>query len=231
MGGCCSGQTIKKIEEKYEVSNSLNPIIEVNENNQSNKISNTNTINSNRRNNNKRRIASSQDNQQQSVISGDINTTERDLLPINQRHAESLIEYINDIRVYPNKYIEKAKNKGVIDIINSLINSKINPGRFPKNRFYNSLLESYVKRSPDFDEGVLRNLEENIHIKKFKKLFFVTKAGVQEPNEAVWNLLIENKNKIINDIFLANITFLVLCVFPIPNTPQLKVYFLFLKSE
>ena len=158
------------------------------------------------------------------------NTTDRDLLSINQQKADSILEYFNQIKLNPENFKEESKEYDVEDIINKYIESK-DRILFIKNRFYNSLLESYVKRTPNSDLEIQKGINNESNINKFDKQFYFVKSTVQDPNESVWILLKEHKKVALNKILLTKISYLSLCVYPIENTSNIKVYFLFLQLK
>ena len=158
------------------------------------------------------------------------NTTDRDLLPINQQKADSILDYFNQIKLNPENFKEESIEHDVEDILNEYIDSK-DRVLFIKNRFYNSLLESYVNRTPNSDIEIQKGINNESNINKFDKQFYFVKSTVQDPNESVWILLKEHKKVALNKILLTNISYLSLCVYPIENTPDIKVYFLFLQLK
>jgi hypothetical protein len=158
------------------------------------------------------------------------NTTDRDLLSINQQKADSILEYFNQIKLNPENFKEESKEYDVEDIIDKYIESK-DRILFIKNRFYNSLLESYVKRTPNSDLEIQKGINNESNINKFDKQFYFVKSTVQDPNESVWILLKEHKKVALNKILLTKISYLSLCVYPIENTSNIKVYFLFLQLK
>ena len=158
------------------------------------------------------------------------NTTDRDLLSINQQKADSILEYFNQIKLNPENFKEESKEYDIEDIIDKYIQSK-DRILFIKNRFYNSLLESYVKRTPNSDLEIQKGINNESNINKFDKQFYFVKSTVQDPNESVWILLKEHKKVALNKILLTKISYLSLCVYPIENTSNIKVYFLFLQLK
>ena len=158
------------------------------------------------------------------------NTTDRDLLTINQRRADSILEYFNEIKLKPLNFLEEAKEHDVIDILNEYIESK-NRILFIKNRFYNSLLESYVNRTPKMEKEIEKGLNNEIYLNKYDMQFYVVNSSIQDPNESIWTLIKQNKNDALNKLFIINISYLALCVYPIENSQNIKVYFLFLQLK
>ena len=164
------------------------------------------------------------------LISLNRNSTDRDLLTVNQQRADTILEYINQIKLKPQDFFEVAKEYDLYDILNEYNESK-KKVLFVKNRFYNSLLESYVKRTPNLDKEIEKGIYNEINLNKYDKQFYAVNSTIMDPNESIWILLKQNKDKALNSILITSVSYLVLCVSPIQNTPNIKVYFLFLQMK
>ena len=164
------------------------------------------------------------------LISLNRNSTDRDLLTINQQRADTILEYINKIKLKPQDFFEEAKEHDLFDILNEYNESK-KKVLFVKNRFYNSLLESYVKRTPNLDKEIEKGIYNEINLSKYDKQFYTVNSTIMDPNESIWILLKQNKEKALNSILITRVSYLVLCVSPIQNTSKIKVYFLFLQMK
>jgi hypothetical protein len=164
------------------------------------------------------------------LISLNRNSTDRDLLTVNQQRADTILEYINQIKLKPQDFFEVAKEYDLYDILNEYNESK-KKVLFVKNRFYNSLLESYVKRTPNLDKEIEKGIYNEINLSKYDKQFYIVNSTIMDPNESIWILLKQNKEKALNSILITRVSYLVLCVSPIQNTPNIKVYFLFLQMK
>lgn len=158
------------------------------------------------------------------------NSTDKDLLTINQQRADTILEYINQIKLKPQDFFKEAKEHDLYDILNKYNESK-KKVLFVKNRFYNSLLESYVKRTPNLDKEIEKGIYNEINLSKYDKQFYAVNSTIMDPNESIWILLKQNKEKALNSILITRMSYLVLCVSPIQNTPNIKVYFLFLQMK
>ena len=158
------------------------------------------------------------------------NSTDKDLLTINQQRADTILEYINQIKLKPQDFFKEAKEHDLYDILNKYNESK-KKVLFVKNRFYNSLLESYVKRTPNLDKEIEKGIYNEINLSKYDKQFYTVNSTIMDPNESIWILLKQNKEKALNSILITRMSYLVLCVSPIQNTPNIKVYFLFLQMK
>ena len=164
------------------------------------------------------------------LISLNRNSTDRDLLTINQQRADTILEYINKIKIKPQDFFEEAKEHDLYDILNEYNESK-KKVLFAKNRFYNSLLESYVNRTPNLDKEIEKAIYNEINLSKYDKQFYTVNSTIMDPNESIWILLKQNKEKALNSILITRVSYLVLCVSPIQNTSNIKVYFLFLQMK
>ena len=158
------------------------------------------------------------------------NSIDKDLLTINQQRADTILEYINQIKLKPQDFFKEAKEHDLYDILNKYNESK-KKVLFVKNRFYNSLLESYVKRTPNLDKEIEKGIYNEINLSKYDKQFYAVNSTIMDPNESIWILLKQNKEKALNSILITRMSYLVLCVSPIQNTPNIKVYFLFLQMK
>ena len=164
------------------------------------------------------------------LISLNRNSTDRDLLSINQQRADTILEYINKIKLKPQDFLEEAKEHDLYDILSKYNESK-KKVLFVKNRFYNSLLESYVKRTPNLDKEIEKGINNEINLSKYDKQFYIVNSTIIDPNESIWILLKQNKDKALNSILITRVSYLAICVAPIQNTPNIKVYFLFLQMK
>ena len=158
------------------------------------------------------------------------NTTERELLSLEQQRADSIFDYFNQIKVNPQNFLEESKAYDLFEELNEYINSNERP-LFIKNRFYNSLLELYAKKTPSNDKQIERSINNDLNMNKYEKNFYVVESTLQEPNNSVWILLQKNKKNILNKMLMVNISYLILYISPIENTTNIKVYFLFLQLK
>ena len=158
------------------------------------------------------------------------NTTERELLSLEQQRADSIFDYFNQIKVNPQNFLEESKAYDLFEELNEYINSN-ERSLFIKNRFYNSLLELYAKKTPSNDKQIERSINNDLNMNKYEKNFYVVESTLQEPNNSVWILLQKNKKNILNKMLLVNISYLILYISPIENTTNIKVYFLFLQLK
>ena len=207
MGSCACIE--KKEIDSGDVENSL--IIKVKEHNQ--KILNKNSF-------------SNEDDIINYELSKNKNSTERELLSVEQQRADSIFEYFNKVKLNPKNFVDQAKTYNLLEEFNEYINSKERTF-FIKNRFYNSLLELYVKKNLNYDEEIERSINNDINMNKYEKLFYIVESTIQEPNNSVWKLLQKSKGDILKKILMNNISYLILYISSIENTTNIKVYSFF----
>ena len=158
--------------------------------------------------------------------------TDREFLSIDQQKTDAIFDYFNDLRMNPQNFLKIAKQHNLYDLINSYLLAKTSPKPLKQNRFFNYLLDSYVKRSPDSDDIIFSEMQNEVEISEFDKKFYVTNAPISDLNEAVWNLLSQNKDKALQDIFLIDYEYVIIHSHSIiENNIQAKVYFIFLKEK
>ncbi len=166
MGSCCSIHSSQRMADNQEVVNSIPPEISINRKDFNKENINNNDINNQNidAQNNIKKINSMNSQNSKSFVESlpevpsARKNTDRELMPMNRQHGESIIDYFKSIILYPNKYIKEAKVYGVEEILKE-INKKIdnnknknkNKNLFQKNRFYNCLLESFINRTPGMD--------------------------------------------------------------------------------
>ena len=152
---------------------------------------------------------------------------------INQKINDQLFDYFNDLRSFPNKYIDEAKKYDLQDIILSAIdvrNSKIYINLI-KNSFFNLFLDTYVQKTPFSKETILKNINKNKQLKSYRKMLYQTEAPKDNPCQSIWNLLKENKDEALNFILLKNIDYFIVSTYSLMEKETLLIYFLFLDNK
>ena len=154
-------------------------------------------------------------------------------LSTTQNRNETLFDYFNDVRLFPENYVNEAENHGVLDIIQNAKNKKEKPSYLIKNPFYNIVLgDILTKNHNNINDDELKNeIENEKQISSFDKDIYIIEANVDNPNEAIWNLLEENKNKNGGEILSEKIDYLIVSNIPIIGTQNFKACFLFLKKK
>ena len=81
------------------------------------------------------------------------------------------------------------------------------------------------------DKEIEKGIYNEINLSKYDKQFYTVNSTIMNPNESIWILLKQNKEKALNSILITRVSYLVLCISPIQNSPNIKVYFLFLQMK
>ena len=160
------------------------------------------------------------------------NTVESDCF-IDQKRNEEIFDFFNDLRNNPQNYKSEAEKYNLSDFLSSAIKYKIsnNINILIKNPFLNLFLDIYIKKTPYSKEDILNNIENNEHLKVYKKNLYITKSSVDNIEESVWNLLKENEDKALDEILYKNIDYFIVSTICVSDKKIIMAYFLFLKKE
>ena len=160
-------------------------------------------------------------------------TEDSDCISSDQQRNEEIFDFFNDLRNNPQNYLSEAEKYNLADIISSardrIISENVN--NLIKNPFFNLFLDTYVKKTPFSKEDILNNIDNNEQLKVYKKNLYCIETPFERPNESVWNLLTENKDKALDDILFKKIDYFIVSSMYIPDKKILMVYFLFLKKR
>ena len=160
------------------------------------------------------------------------NTVESECF-IDQKRNEEIFDFFNDLRNNPQNYKSKAEKYNLSDFLSSAIKYKIsnNINILIKNPFLNLFLDTYIIKTPYYKEDILNNIENNEHLKVYKKNLYITKSSMDNIEESVWNLLKENEDKALDEILYKNIDYFIVSTFCVSDKKIIMAYFLFLKKE
>ena len=160
-------------------------------------------------------------------------TEDSDCISSDQQRNEEIFDFFNDLRNNPQNYLNEAEKYNLEDVISSardrIISENIN--NLIKNPFFNLFLDTCVKKTPFSKEDILNNIDNNEQLKVYKKSLYCIETPFERPNESVWNLLTENKDKALDDILFKKIDYFIVSSMYIPDKKILMVYFLFLKKR
>ena len=81
------------------------------------------------------------------------------------------------------------------------------------------------------DKEIEKGIYNEINLSNYDKQFYIVNSTIMDPNESIWILLKQHKDKALNSILITRVSYLVLCISPIQNSPNIKVYFLFLQMK
>ena len=160
------------------------------------------------------------------------NTDESECLTSEQKRNEEIFDYFNDLRNNPQNYLTEAEKYNLKDIIVSAKDRLVseNISNLIKNPFYNLFFDTCVRKTPYSKEDILNNIENYVQLKNYKKNLYMVEASIEIPNESIWNLLTENKDKALDDILYKKIDYFIVSSIAIPDTKKIIVYFLFIEK-
>ena len=160
-------------------------------------------------------------------------TEDSDCISSDQQRNEEIFDFFNDLRNNPQNYLSEAEKYNLADIISSardrIISENVN--NLIENPFFDLFLDAFVEKTPFSKEDILNNIDNNEQLKVYKKNLYCIETPFERPNESVWNLLTENKDKALDDILYKKIDYFIVSSMYIPDKKILMVYFLFLKKR
>ena len=160
-------------------------------------------------------------------------TEDSDCISSDQQRNEEIFDFFNDLRNNPQNYLSEAEKYNLADIISSardrIISENVN--NLIENPFFDLFLDAFVEKTPFSKEDILNNIDNNEQLKVYKKNLYCIETPFERPNESVWNLLTENKDKALDDILFKKIDYFIVSSMYIPDKKILMVYFLFLKKR
>ena len=160
-------------------------------------------------------------------------TEDSDCISSDQQRNEEIFDFFNDLRNNPQNYLSEAEKYNLADIISSardrIISENVN--NLIENPFFDLFLDAFVEKTPFSKEDILNNIDNNEQLKVYKKSLYCIETPFERPNESVWNLLTENKDKALDDILFKKIDYFIVSSMYIPDKKILMVYFLFLKKR
>jgi len=151
-----------------------------------------------------------------------------------QEINESIFDYFDEIRTNPQNFERIAEEHEVGDVLSRAIKSKITCNNLIMNSFFNLLLSSYLQDytvEGDDCEKLLESIEKEEKLKIFNKKLYVCMGELNNPNEVIWALLKNNKEKAYELFFSNNIESLVISCQIINNNKNFRCYFLFLSKK
>ena len=159
-----------------------------------------------------------------------LTSTQSEKITLDQQRNDKIFDFFNDLRNFPQKYIEESRKYGLSDIISSSEkrrkSEKIN--NLIKNQYFNLIFDKNVRKSPYSKEEILKNLEIYEKTQKYKKYLYSSKSSIENPKECIWNLLKENKDIALNEILFNKIDYFLVSTLPLPDNKTIITYFCFL---
>ena len=160
------------------------------------------------------------------------NELENIIFDISDNKSDNIFKLFNDVRMNTENYRNEFENHEITNLINEVQNKEEKGNQLIKNEslFY-QLRECLLNFSttPMSDEERNEKILEDNEFKNFKnKRIYSIECPIENENESVWNLLKGFKNEAVDNILTNKIDFCVICAFPIKNSYNMDVYFLFL---
>ena len=160
------------------------------------------------------------------------------MLEISDEKSHKIFEFLNDIRIEPEKYKEEAKNQGLFDLISKAENNKKEKFSIPNflirnESCYYQLREDILvlNTTPMSDDERNERILDNYYFKTFKdKKIDCIECPIDNYKESVWSLLRKNESKALDDILTSYIDYCVICAMPIKDSYNMKVFFLLLSN-
>ena len=155
-----------------------------------------------------------------------------DFLSSNQKRNEEIFTFFNQLRNSPENYSEEAKKYDLNDIIEFSQKRKNSEVIITliQNNFISLFLDTYVQKYPNSKEEIFKSLEESIQLKNYEKYLYCSEGPIENIHECIWNLLKENKEIAIDEILYKKIDYFIVSTIAIPDSKNIKAFFLLLKK-
>ena len=150
----------------------------------------------------------------------------------DQERNDKIFDFFNDLRNYPQKYIEESRKYGLSNIISSSLNRSVSDfNNLIKNNYFNLFFDTIVRKTPYSKKDILENIEKYEKIKNYNKYLYSSKANIENVNECVWNLLKDNKKIALDEILYKKCDYLIISSFIHSDNKTIITYFLFIQNN
>ena len=150
----------------------------------------------------------------------------------DQERNDKIFDFFNDLRNYPQKYIEESRKYGLSNIISSSLNRSVSDfNNLIKNNYFNLFFDTIVRKTPYSKKDILENIEKYEKIKHYNKYLYSSKANIENVNECVWNLLKDNKKIALDEILYKKCDYLIISSFIHSDNKTIITYFLFIQNN
>ena len=154
-------------------------------------------------------------------------------ISLDQDRSEEIFDFFNELRNFPQKYIEESKK---YDLENIILSAEIrqksgNINMLIKNPFFKLFLDTFVQKYPYSKENIIESLNNDKNIENYKKNFYCSKAPIENPKECIWNLLKENKDIALDEILYKKMDYFIVSTISFLEKKTILAYFLFLKKN
>ena len=160
-------------------------------------------------------------------------TVNTECISLDQDRSEEIFDFFNELRNFPQKYIEESKK---YDLENIILSAEIrqksgNINMLIKNPFFKLFLDTFVQKYPYSKENIIESLNNDKNIENYKKNFYCSKAPIENPKECIWNLLKENKDIALDEILYKKVDYFIVSTISTLEKKTILAYFLFLKKK
>ena len=160
-------------------------------------------------------------------------TVNTECISLDQDRSEEIFDFFNELRNFPQKYIEESKK---YDLENIILSAEIrqksgNINMLIKNPFFKLFLDTFVQKYPYSKENIIESLNNDKNIENYKKNFYCSKAPIENPKECIWNLLKENKDIALDEILYKKVDYFIVSTISTLEKKTILAYFLFLKKN
>ena len=160
-------------------------------------------------------------------------TLETEYMSKNQERNEFIFDFFNQLRLTPENYLNESKKYKLSELIQTVIdnNSGGNKCHLIKNPFWNIFLEEIVNKENGDKDEIMSKLIEESRFRNFFKQLYIIETNENDPKEAVWFLLKENKKLALKEFFGNKIDYLIISSQLNNEKHNIIVYFLFLRRK
>ena len=160
-------------------------------------------------------------------------TVNTECISLDQDRSEEIFDFYNELRNFPQKYIEESKK---YDLENIILSAEIrqksgNVNMLIKNPFFKLFLDTFVQKYPYSKENIIESLNNDKNIENYKKNFYCSKAPIENPKECIWHLLKENKDIALDEILYKKVDYFIVSTISTLEQKTILAYFLFLKKN
>ena len=156
------------------------------------------------------------------------------LYDLSDEKSDKIFNLFNDIRTNISNYKEEFINQGILNLYNDFEINTSKPNKILKNESYYYNLREHLlnlNSTPMSEEERIEIILNDNVFKNYKdKNIYTVQCEIDNENNAIWNLLIENKNEALNNILTKVLDYCIICAYPIQNSYNMKVYFLLLSN-
>ena len=162
-----------------------------------------------------------------------LKTDNTECISLDQDRSSEIFDFFNELRNFPQRYIEESKK---YDLENIILSAEIrqksgNINILIKNPFFNLFFDTFVQKYPYSKENIMESLNNDKNIDNYKKNLYCSKAPIENPKECIWNLLKENKDIALDEILYKKVDYFIVSNISTLEKKTILAYFLFLKKK